>query len=49
LCVYGPLPWSFVFDFDIMPSFEFRLFLWWRRQWNVWLPSCHLHVVSYSF
>jgi hypothetical protein len=49
LCVYGPLLWSFMFDFYIMPSFEFRLFLWWRRQWNVWLPFCHLHVFSYSF
>jgi hypothetical protein len=32
-----------------MPSFEFHLFLWWHQQWNVWLPSCHLHIVSCSF
>ena len=43
--------WSFVFDFDIdiVPSFEFRLSLCWCRQWNVWLLSCCLHVVSCSF
>jgi hypothetical protein len=31
--------WSFVFDFDIMPSFEFHLFMWCHQQWNVWLAS----------
>jgi hypothetical protein len=44
----GPVCWifqwekslcSFVVVFDIMPSFEFHLFLWWCQQWNVWLAS----------
>jgi hypothetical protein len=30
---------SFVVVFDIMPSFEFHLYLWWCQQWNVWLAS----------
>jgi hypothetical protein len=30
---------SFVVVFDIMPSFEFNLFLWWCQQWNVRLAS----------
>jgi hypothetical protein len=30
---------SFIVVFDIMPSFEFHLFLWWCQQWNVWLAS----------
>jgi hypothetical protein len=28
--------------FDIVPSFEFHLFLWWCQQWNVQLASCLL-------
>jgi hypothetical protein len=30
---------SFIVVFDIMPSFEFHLFLWCCQQWNVWLAS----------